>query len=113
MVFVVLVIVVVLVLTLVSVTRARKNKPATRNVGAETELESQPEPRPPTFKVVALGLSGSGKTVLLASMFHHLNYVTSLRNYFLDATPEQRVKLNTIYRTISDTDQGWPRGTRV
>jgi hypothetical protein len=73
----------------------------------------QSEPSPPTFKVVALGLSGSGKTVLLASMFHHLNFVTSQRSYFLDATPDQRLKLNTIYRTISDTGQGWPRGTRV
>ena len=70
-------------------------------------------PPPPTFKVVALGLSGSGKSVLLASMFHHLNYATPRRSYFLDTTPEQRVALNTVYRTVSDTGQGWPRGTRV
>ena len=84
--------------------------------GSATSRIATVEPKAPeaaTFKVVALGLSGSGKTVLLASMFHHLNFTTARRNYFLDATPEQRIRLNTVYRTISDTDQGWPRGTRV
>jgi hypothetical protein len=80
--------------------------------GSDAEPDDRPGPPPPTFKVVALGLSGSGKTVLLASMFHHLNHVTTDHSYFLDATPEQRITLDTIYR-ISNTDQGWPRGTRL
>jgi hypothetical protein len=102
--------------------RARKRRNATLPIGVTPQStrrgsggqqDDQPKPKPPTFKVVALGLSGSGKTVLLGSMFHQLNFVTQNRSYYLDAAPEQRVKLNTIYRTISDTDQGWPRGTRV
>ncbi len=67
----------------------------------------------PTFKVVALGLAGSGKTVLLASLFNQLNYLRDGRSYFLRASPEQRLALSAVYRTLSDTGQGWPHATRV
>jgi hypothetical protein len=108
---VIFVVAIALVVTLVV---ARKSgKPARTPPRPGTDVVPCPAPRPPTFKVVALGLSGSGKTVLLASMFHQLNYATSARSYFLDANPEQRIALNRIYKKISDTDQGWPRGTRV
>jgi hypothetical protein len=110
---VILVAAVALVVMLVRAVRARKGKPVEATTEAGPDPGGQHDPRPATFKVVALGLSGSGKTVLLASMFHHLNFVTPQRSYFLDVKPEQRIKLNTIYRTISDTGQGWPRGTRV
>ena len=109
---IILVAVVALVVVLVR-RRPSKITPVEPTPEPGGDTDGQPDPRPATFKVVALGLSGSGKTVLLASMFHHLNFVTPQRSYFLDTTPEQRIKLNTIYRTISDTGQGWPRGTRV
>lgn len=67
----------------------------------------------PAFKVVALGLPGSGKTVLLASMFHELDHLAPGRSFYLDATPEQRVALNGVYRTVSDTRREWPRSTRI
>ena len=102
---VILVAAVALVVMLVRAVRARKGKPVEATTEAGPDPGGQHDPRPATFK--------SGKTVLLASMFHHLNFVTPQRSYFLDVKPEQRIKLNTIYRTISDTGQGWPRGTRV
>jgi hypothetical protein len=67
----------------------------------------------PTFKVVALGLAGSGKTVLLGSMFHKLNFPMQGRSYYLETHADQQLALSGIYRTLSDTDQGWPRATRV
>jgi GTPase SAR1 family protein len=67
---------------------------------------------PPTFKVVALGASGAGKTVFLASMFHKLNFQAPNRSYYLQTDARQRVALGRIYSTISDTAQGWPVGTR-
>src|SRR4051812_15370767 len=110
-----IIIIVVIVIVIIGVVRAARGNGSSREESTPDCPDAPPTtaPEPPTFKVVALGLSGSGKTVLLASMFHHLNYATSRRNYFLDAAPEQRLRLNTVYRTISDTDQGWPRGTRV
>ena len=67
----------------------------------------------PTFKVVALGLAGSGKTVLLGSLFHKLNYPKRGRSYYLETSADHRLALSGIYRTLSDTEQGWPRATRV
>ena len=52
----------------------------TVEVGADTKAPSSernenetPPPRTPTFQIVALGLEGAGKTVLLTSMFHKLS----------------------------------------
>jgi hypothetical protein len=68
---------------------------------------------PPTFKVVALGASGSGKTVFLASMFHKLNFQAPNRSYYLQTDAQQRVALGGIYSAVSDTAQPWPIGTRT
>jgi hypothetical protein len=67
----------------------------------------------PTFKVVVVGPPGSGKTLLLASLFNQLNYLRGGRSYYLRASPEQRLTLSAVYRTLSDTRQGWPHATRV
>lgn len=67
----------------------------------------------PTFRVVALGVSGAGKTTYLASMFHELNYSTRRRSFYLDVDPEDRVRLNSIYAKVSDPEASWPRGTGV
>lgn len=65
------------------------------------------------IRVVALGVSGSGKTVFLASMFHALNVQRFGRSYFLEADVAQRVDLGNVFQQISDVAQPWPIGTRI
>ena len=67
---------------------------------------------PPTFRVVALGASGAGKTVFLSSLFHKLNFRAPGRSYYLETDAQQRVALGRIYSNVSDTERPWPRGTR-
>ncbi|HEX6683601.1 MAG TPA: hypothetical protein VF062_12440 [Candidatus Limnocylindrales bacterium] len=66
----------------------------------------------PTFKVVALGSRGSGKTLLLASMYHQMQ-TPSGRSYFLTAPYEQVVLLNQWFTEVADTSKAWPAGTSV
>jgi hypothetical protein len=104
--------VIAVVVAIVLVVRTHRRPGADRRAADETSPEHVPAPVP-AFKVVALGLPGSGKTVLLASMFHELDHVGSGRSFYLDATPEQRLALNGVYRTVSDARREWPRATRV
>lgn len=67
----------------------------------------------PTFRVVALGVSGTGKTVLLASMFRNLSFQAPDRSFFLETELEQRVALSKVYSAVADTSKPWPAGTRV
>jgi GTPase SAR1 family protein len=67
----------------------------------------------PTFRVVALGGSGAGKTVFLSTMFHELNFRTSRRSYYLETTPEQAIALGNIYARLTDPAQPWPKATLV
>ena len=68
---------------------------------------------PPTFRIVALGGSGSGKTVFLSSMFHELDHRGPRRRYCLDTNAEHRILLSEIYGTVSDTSKPFPAGTRT
>jgi len=72
-----------------------------------------PHPEVPTLRVVALGLEGAGKTVLLASQFHKLSEPVSDRRYFLDDDWEQDRQLARIYASVSDTSAPWPPATRI
>ena len=65
-----------------------------------------------TYNVVVLGESGSGKTVLLASLFKRLSTVGNL-GFMLQTDPQSRKKLLDAYSEIADPDQDWPRGTRA
>ncbi len=67
---------------------------------------------PPIFRVLALGASGSGKTVFLSSMFHELDHRAQRRRYYLDTSAEQRISLSEIYSSVSDTSKPFPLGTR-
>jgi hypothetical protein len=67
----------------------------------------------PTFRVVALGVAGSGKTVFLASMFHRLHVASPGGSYFLETAADQRVALSRLFQQVERTDLPWPRGTRV
>jgi hypothetical protein len=66
---------------------------------------------PPTFRILALGGSGSGKTVFLSSMFHELDHASPLRRYYLDTSAQERILLSEIYSTVSDTSKPFPKGT--
>ena len=67
-----------------------------------------------TLHVVALGVKGSGKTVLLASQFHELNQPAHNRGYVLvgDDVKQDR-SLAAIYEKVSNTDAPWPPGTQI
>ena len=67
----------------------------------------------PHFKVVALGIAGSGKTVYLSSMFHTANVPAATRSYFLETGASQRIYLSKVFDEVSDTTEPWPRGTRT
>jgi hypothetical protein len=82
------------------ISRARSSAPA-----------APPTTPVPTFRVVALGTSGAGKTVLLASMFHELNHITRTRSYELDIEIGDRMALTGIHQQVSDSSQPWPRAT--
>jgi hypothetical protein len=69
-----------------------------------------PELPSPTFKVVALGNSGSGKTVLLASLFYQFRARPG-RPYYLDTDPATRVWLGGLLSTVVDPEQEWPGAT--
>src|SRR5438094_794424 len=65
----------------------------------------------PVFRVVALGLAGSGKTVFFASMFHALSVPRLGRSYFLETDVRQRVALGATYKQVASIVEPWPRGT--
>ncbi|MEY2441520.1 MAG: hypothetical protein QOJ46_946 [bacterium] len=67
----------------------------------------------PTFRVVALGLEGAGKTVLLASQFHTLSGLDRNRRYFLDSDLPQEQFLEWIFGRVSDTSESWPPGSHI
>ncbi|MET9957512.1 hypothetical protein ABZ128_00185 [Streptomyces sp. NPDC006326] len=66
----------------------------------------------PAFQVVALGLQGSGKTLLLASMYHRLQTPAG-QSYFLTASHEDVLQLNQWFSQMADTESAnsWPPGT--
>ena len=66
----------------------------------------------PTFRVVALGLKGAGKTVFLASLFHALRAPDEHRSWFLDGDLRQDQKLEDIYGHVEDTGANGHPGHR-
>lgn len=66
----------------------------------------------PTFRVVSLGLQGSGKTLLLASMYQRLQAPAG-QSYFLTAPYDQVIQLNQWFSQVADTSRDWPSGTTV
>ncbi|TDP89909.1 hypothetical protein [Labedaea rhizosphaerae] len=64
----------------------------------------------PTFNVVSLGLQGSGKTLLLTSIYRTLQ-VPRDRSYYLKAPYDQLIELNRWYRETADSRTDWPEGT--
>jgi Double-GTPase 2 len=64
-----------------------------------------------TYRIIVLGASGSGKTFFLASMYKKLSIQKPDIGFFLEATPELRIKLVNKYDEIARPDADWPPGT--
>ncbi|HEY3014259.1 MAG TPA: caspase family protein [Nocardioides sp.] len=88
---------------------------------AARHTTAAPEPPPPgpatgevpTVRVVALGVAGSGKTVLLSSMFHTLHVPMPEHSFYLETDARHRIDLSRLFAEVSDTGEPWPRGTRT
>jgi GTPase SAR1 family protein len=96
----ILLLVILVSLSLIATARAARSR---KHLG-------KPPPGPPTFRVVAIGLQGSGKTMLLSSMYHQLQTPVS-QSYFLTAPYDQVIALSRTYNQIADTGESWPPGT--
>ncbi|MFI6479714.1 hypothetical protein ACIBH1_17405 [Nonomuraea sp. NPDC050663] len=109
-----LVIVVVIVGAVIwLIDRARKRRRQTAPAAA-SPVRQAAQHLLPTFKVVALGVPGSGKTALLASMFYRQWAPRpELGNYYLRLPHSDAYYLSSLYREISDPTGLWPSGTGV
>jgi len=67
----------------------------------------------PAFNLIALGGQETGKTVLLASMFHRLTTEMSGGGLRLQTSLDQSVYLTNLYETLTMPDEAWPPGTKV
>jgi hypothetical protein len=67
----------------------------------------------PTFNLIALGGQETGKTVLLASIFHRLTTEMSDGGFRLQTSLDQSVRLANLYATLRDSQAAWPPGTSV
>ncbi|MEV6411102.1 caspase family protein [Kribbella sp. NPDC051718] len=97
-------------------TPSAQGNPVTLLAGTPTArrtAEASSPPAVPHFRVVALGVAGSGKTVYLSSMFHTVNVPKPGRSYFLETNAAHRVYLSKVFDEVSDTSEPWPRGTRT
>lgn len=65
----------------------------------------------PTYRTLALGTEGSGKTVFLASMYQHLSVQHEETGFYLSATPDQHRRLINIFQVIRDSNVPWPPTT--
>lgn len=108
---VVIPIAVVLLVSVVRRLRQQQGAPATGSNGSAPSASATGN-APPTFRIVALGTAGSGKTVLLSTLFHTLNFQAPGRAYHLETDHRQRLTLGRLYSAVSDTAKGWPPGTR-
>jgi GTPase SAR1 family protein len=103
MVLIIFVAVAIGVLGLLLLNRRRpRHRAAGRQAGAA--------PTAPTLRVVALGLQGSGKTLLLTSMYRQL-YTPRDRGYYIKAPQDQVIELSRWYQQVADSGEDWPSGT--
>lgn len=81
-----------------------------RRMRRERQVRALPELPTPTFKVVALGNSGSGKTVLLASLFYQFRPRPG-RPYYFETDASTQVWLGSLLSTVVDPTEPWPSAT--
>jgi hypothetical protein len=87
------------------ISRRRKHKRTASGSG-----QAGAEPPVPTFRVVTLGLQGSGKTMLLTSIYRRLQ-TPGDRGFYLRAPYAQLIELNRWYQEAASSGEDWPRGT--
>lgn len=97
--------IVIVVLLAARIVRRRFVDAADRHASVEGDTG------PPTFNVVALGASGSGKTVFLASMFNELKRRRRGRSYHLVTSVGEELLLTRTFDQIRDPAKEWPEGT--
>lgn len=68
------------------------------------------EPPVPRFRIVTLGLQGSGKTLLLTGIYRRLQ-TPGDRGFYLRAPYVQLIELNRWYREVASQGGDWPSGT--
>ena len=90
-------------------TRSGEPRPAGRPAVAPIEVGGSL----PTFNLIALGGQETGKTVLLASIFHRLTTEMSDGGFRLQTSLDQSVHLTNLYATLRDSQAAWPPGTSV
>jgi hypothetical protein len=82
---------------------------AGRSTDAEVPIKIGDDPT--TFSLIALGGQETGKTVLLASVFHRLTTEMSDGGFRLQTSLDQSVHLTNLYSTLENPDEQWPPGT--
>ena len=92
-----------------AVRAARKRRRVATGTAALAAAQAQ-EAAIPAFRVVALGPRGSGKTLLLSSMYHEMRHPAG-RGYFLAAPHREMLALSGWFNQVADFDQDWPEGT--
>jgi double-GTPase-like protein len=100
---IVIVVLIVAVLGIMRSSRKRSQSPENHHIAIDV----------PEFRVVSLGLSGSGKTLLLASMYNQLHAAMQGRSYWVEAPSNDARKLRAWFQVVSDTSSPheWPSGT--
>src|SRR6266566_4420908 len=94
-------------------TRTRAPKPPRARPGHQGLAPIEVGGDLPTFNLIALGGQETGKTVLLASMFHSLTTELHDGGFRLQTSLDQSVQLTGLYQTLEDPDAAWPPGTSV
>lgn len=93
-------------------TTASVPSPATTApVVADTPPAPVADPAPddiPTFDVHALGPSGAGKTVFMASLYHRLRIRRPGMAFYLRSDHASSQYLNAVHNTLADVDAQWP-----
>jgi len=64
-------------------------------------------------RIITLGVSNSGKTCFLASMYQKLQVQNQKIGFYLEAKPEIRKRLNNLWKDIADPNRLWPPGTQM
>lgn len=65
-----------------------------------------------TYEVHALGPSGAGKTVFMASLYKRLNIKRSELPFYVKSDHSSSLHLNRTYNQLANPDETWPAATR-
>jgi hypothetical protein len=66
-----------------------------------------------TMKIHALGPSGAGKTVFMASLYRELQLRKPERAFFLKTDHTESLELNAIFNRMANPTESWPESSRA